>query len=163
MDLGLADRTIVVTGGSSGVGLATVRALLDEGANVATCGRDATLQDVARLMKQNDCGEIPIVDENRRPLGVITDRDIAVRAVATGCDPAKATAGDYMSSPVATVQEQGSLADVCQLMEQNKIRRVVVVDDRGGVTGIVAQADIALAGKKATTAEVVKQVSEPGG
>jgi len=132
-------------------------------ANPACCTQGTSLQEVARMMADNDCGEIPVVDDARQPVGVITDRDIAVRAVATGCDPAKATAGDYMSSPVATVQEQGSLADVCQLMEQNKIRRVVVVDDRGGVTGIVAQADIALAGKKATTAEVVKQVSEPGG
>lgn len=130
-------------------------------ANPATCGRDATLQDVARLMKQNDCGEIPIVDEDRRPLGVITDRDIAVRAVAEGTDPRNASAADYMTSPVATVREDGSLDDCCRVMEQNQIRRVVVVDRQGGIAGIVAQADIALSGRDATTAEVVKQVSNP--
>ena len=130
-------------------------------ANPATCGRDATLQDVARLMKQNDCGEIPIVDDDRRPLGVITDRDIAVRAIAEGKDPRNASAADYMTSPVATVRDDGKLEDVCKLMEQSQIRRVVVVDQRGSVAGIVAQADIALSGRDKTTAQVVKQVSNP--
>ncbi|MEO6263802.1 MAG: CBS domain-containing protein [Luteimonas sp.] len=131
-------------------------------ANPACCTQGTTLQEVAQLMMENDCGQIPVVDGSRQPVGVITDRDIAVRAVAKGCDPASATAGDYMSSPVATVPDHSSLADCCQLMEQNKIRRVVVVDDRGGIAGIVAQADIALAGRDSKTAEVVKQVSEPG-
>jgi predicted transcriptional regulator len=66
-----------------------------------------------------------------------------------------------MTSPVTTLAEDRSLADCCQLMEQNKIRRVVVVDSRGGISGIVAQADVALAAKASTTAEVVKEVSEP--
>ena len=130
-------------------------------ANPATCGRDATLQDVAQLMKQNDCGEIPIVDDHRRPLGVITDRDIAVRAVAEGLDPRSTAVADYMTAPVATVREDGALEDVCRVMEQNQIRRVIVVDRQGSVAGIVAQADIALSGRDSTTAEVVKQVSNP--
>ena len=130
-------------------------------ANPATCARDATLQDVARLMQRNDCGEIPIVDENRRPIGVITDRDIAVRAVAEGTDTRNASAADYMTAPVATVREDGTLDDACRVMEQSQIRRVVVVDRDGCVAGIVAQADIARSGRDATTAEVVKQVSNP--
>jgi len=130
-------------------------------AHPATCGREATLQEVARLMKDNDCGEIPVVDENRRPIGVITDRDIAVRAVADGTDPRTASAADYMTAPVATVREDGNLEDCCRTMEQNQIRRVVVVDRRGSVAGIVAQADIALSGRDSTTAEVVRQVSNP--
>jgi CBS domain-containing protein len=130
-------------------------------AHPATCERDATLQEVARLMKENDCGEIPVVDDNRRPVGVITDRDIAVRAVAEGSDPRMASAADYMTAPVATVREDGTLDDACRVMEQNQIRRVVVVDREGSVAGIVAQADIALSGRDATTAEIVKQVSNP--
>ena len=78
-------------------------------ARPATCDRNATLQDVARLMKDNDCGEIPVVDENRRPIGVITDRDIAVRAVAEGTDPRTASAADYMTAPVATVPVPGAV------------------------------------------------------
>jgi CBS domain-containing protein len=129
--------------------------------NPACCSRDTTLQEVARMMMKNDCGQIPVVDHNRQPLGVITDRDIAVRAVAKGSDPSKATAGDCMSSPATTISAQGSLDECASLMERNRIRRVVVVDDQGLVAGIVAQADIALAGRDGKTAEVVKQVSQP--
>lgn len=131
-------------------------------ANPACCTQGTTLQEAARLMVENDCGQIPVLDGARHPIGVITDRDIAVRGVAQGCDPSTMTVGECMSSPVATVQEDRSLADCCALMEQNKIRRVVVVDGRGGISGIVAQADIALAGKDQKTAEMVKEVSEPG-
>lgn len=129
--------------------------------NPACCTQGTTLQEAARLMMEHDCGQIPVLDGARQPVGVITDRDIATRGVAQGCDPSTTTVGECMSSPVMTVQEDRSLEDCCQMMEQNKIRRVVVVDGRGGISGIVAQADIALAGKDATTAEVVKEVSEP--
>ena len=131
-------------------------------ANPATCGRDATLQEVAQLMKQNDCGQIPVVDQANKPVGVITDRDIAVRAVAEGTDTRGATAADYMTAPVATVRDDSAIDECYRLMEQNQIRRVVVVDQQGNLAGIVAQADIALAGRDAKTAEVVKQVSNPG-
>jgi len=131
-------------------------------ANPTTCSPDATLRQVAQLMKQNDCGQIPVVGQDRQPVGVITDRDIAVRAVAEGSDIATATAADYMTSPATTVTDKSSLGDVAQLMERQQIRRVVVVDDTGCVAGIVAQADIALAGRDGQTAEVVKQISEPG-
>jgi CBS domain-containing protein len=131
-------------------------------ANPATCTPDATLRQVAQLMKQNDCGQIPVIGQDRQPLGVITDRDIAVRAVAGGGDLASATVGEYMTSPVTTVPDSCSLDDVAKVMEQGQIRRVVVVDGQGTVAGIVAQADIARSGRDGKTAEVVKQVSEPG-
>src|SRR3982750_4748494 len=89
-------------------------------ANPATCTPDATLRQAAQLMKQNDCGQIPVVGQDRQPLGVITDRDIAVRAVAEGGDPASATVGDYMTSPVTTVPASCSLDDVARVMEQGQ-------------------------------------------
>jgi CBS domain-containing protein len=131
-------------------------------ANPATCTPDATLRQVAQMMKQHDCGQIPVVGQDRQPLGVITDRDIAVRAVAEGTNPASATVSDYMTSPAMTVSDKCSLKDVTRVMEEGQVRRVVVVDGKGCVAGIVAQADIALAGRDGETAEVVKHVSEPG-
>ena len=131
-------------------------------ANPACCTQGTTLQEAARLMLENDCGQIPVLDGARQPVGVITDRDIALRGVAQGCDPTRTTVGECMTSPVMTVREDRPLEECCQLMEQAKIRRVVVVDGRGGISGIVAQADIALSTQPATTAEVVKEVSEPG-
>jgi CBS domain-containing protein len=94
------------------------------------------------------------------PLGVVTDRDIALRVVAVGGD-GLSTAGDIMSSPVKTVQADSDLKDCVCLMEDAQVRRVPVVDAAGRIAGIVALADIALAGKDKATAEVVKEVSVP--
>lgn len=129
-------------------------------ANPACCKGDTPLREVARMMVENDCGQIPVV-ESGKPVGVVTDRDIAVRMVAEGRETGSACASDCMTSPVTTVPRNGSLADCCIAMEQNQIRRVVVVDDAGAVCGIVAQADVARTGRDEKTAEVVKQVSEP--
>jgi len=131
-------------------------------ANPACCTAETPLREVARLMVENDCGEIPIVDAQGVPVGVVTDRDITVRCVAEGRDTTSATARDAMSAPAQTVREDASLKDAVCLMEAAKIRRVPVVDASGKLTGIVSVADIALAGKDNATAEVVKEVSEPG-
>ena len=131
-------------------------------ANPACCTPQTSLRDVAQMMIQNDCGQIPVVDDQNMPLGVVTDRDIAVRIVAEGRDTNAACAGDAMTSPAQTLREDSSLKDAVCLMEAAKIRRVPVVNASGKLSGIVSIADIALAGKKTATAEVVKEVSEPG-
>jgi len=130
--------------------------------NPACCTAETPLRDVARMMVENDCGEIPVVDDKGHPVGVVTDRDITVRIVAEARDTMSATAGDAMSRPAKTVREDSSLKEATELMESAKIRRVPVVDASGKLTGIVSVADIALAGKDVQTAQVVKQVSEPG-
>jgi CBS domain-containing protein len=130
-------------------------------ANPACCKADTPLQDVARMMVEHDCGQIPVVDAQGMPLGVVTDRDIAVRIVAQGRDASGATAGDAMTTPAQTVRQDSSLKDAVCLMEASKIRRVPVVDAAGKLAGIVSIADIALAGKDTATAEVVKEVSTP--
>ena len=81
--------------------------------------------------------------------------------MADGADAGSASVADYMTSPVTTIREGASLEDCARLMGDNQIRRVLVVDDQGCLSGIVAQADIALAGRDSSTAEVVKEVSEP--
>jgi len=112
-------------------------------------------------MCDNDCGEIPVVDENERPMGVITDRDIACRVVAEGRDPSRTRVREVMSTPVVTARPQMAVEDVCRLMEENQVRRVPVVDDEGVCCGIVAQADIALNAPEHETAEVVRDISQP--
>ena len=131
-------------------------------ANPASCSAETSLREVARMMIENDCGEIPVIDGQGKPVGVVTDRDITVRIVAEGRDTMSATAGDAMSQPAKTIREDSSLKDATALMESAKIRRVPVVDASGKLAGIVSLADVALAGKDTQTAEVVKQVSEPG-
>jgi CBS domain-containing protein len=130
-------------------------------ANPACCGRDTPQREVAMMMADNDSGMIPVVDAQGMPLGVLTDRDIAVRAVAGGKDTTRSSAGDYMTSPVRTVSMDTSLADCCAAMESAQVRRMPVVDMDGRICGVVAQADIALNGNAGTTAAVVREVSKP--
>jgi CBS domain-containing protein len=113
------------------------------------------------MMVDCDCGEIPVVDDAGRPVGVITDRDITCRAVAQGRNPLQLSAQDCMTGPALTVTPETSLADCCRLLEENQIRRVPVVDDTGCCIGIVSQSDVARHASKRTTAEVVQRVSEP--
>ena len=129
----------------------------------ACCTAETPLPEVARMMIDNDCGEIPIIDNNssKVPIGVVTDRDIVCRTVANGINPVELTASDCMSKPIVTVTPDMSLEECCRIMEQKRIRRVPVVDDRGSCCGIVSLADIALQTKTSVAAEVVKEVSEP--
>ena len=130
--------------------------------NVASCLPDTGLSDVARMMVDNDCGEIPVLNAAGIPIGVVTDRDITCRAVAEGKNPLLMVAGDCMTAPCVTVSPETSLEDCCQVLESNQIRRVPVVDEAGACCGIVSQADIARHAPKRETAKVVQKVSEPG-
>ena len=127
----------------------------------ACCEPETSLQEVAKLMLVNDCGEIPVVDSQRtmRPVGVVTDRDIVVRCVAEGKNPLAADAGDVMSSPVVTITADMDVDEVGDMMEEHQVRRIPVVDEAGAVCGIVAQADIARHAHPREVAEVVREVS----
>jgi len=127
------------------------------------CTRETGLPEVARMMAEHDCGAIPVVEsrEDRRPVGVITDRDITCRAVAMRRNPLEMTAADCMTPAAITVQPETSLEECERLMEAKQIRRMVVVDERGGCCGMVAQADIARKATEHDLAEVVREVSRP--
>lgn len=131
--------------------------------NPACCTLDTPLQDVARLMEQCDCGEIPVVerDDLKRPVGVLTDRDIVCRAIAKGRNPASLSAGDVMSSPAVTARHSDQLDAIRQMMETHQIRRIPIVDDRGQICGIVSLADIARHDTERQAGQVVKEVSAP--
>lgn len=132
-------------------------------ANPVCCTRDTPLCDVAKMMVDHDCGQIPVVEskDDKTPVGVVTDRDIAIRIVAKGRDANSATAADAMSTPCKSVTTTTSLHDCVCLMEAEMVRRIPVVDAQGKLAGIVSIADIALAGKEKATAEVVTSVSAP--
>src|SRR5919112_610028 len=129
----------------------------------ACCTPDTTLQRAAELMVENDCGEIPVIDNaaSMKPVGVITDRDIVCRTVAKGLTPLTMLVSECMTTPCVTVTPDTSLDECCRVLEENQIRRVPVVDAGGACCGIVALADIAKHAKKRETAEVVREVSEP--
>ena len=127
------------------------------------CTRDTGLPEVARMMVEHDCGAIPVVEsrQSRRPVGVITDRDITCRAVALRKNPLEMTAGECMTPTAITVRPETSLEDCEHLMEQRQIRRMLVVDEQGCCCGMVSQADLARNASEHDLAEVVKEVSRP--
>ncbi len=131
--------------------------------NPACCSPNATLDEVAKLMLENDCGEIPVVDSSDRPIGVVTDRDIVCRAVAEGKNPAGYAVERVMTTPVVTVRADAPIDEVVATMERHQIRRVPVVDDGGCCTGIIAQADLASDGPPQTSAELLRAVSRNTG
>jgi CBS domain-containing protein len=132
-------------------------------AEPACCTAETSLPEVARMMVDKDCGEIPVVDNasSKVPIGVVTDRDIVCRTIANGLNPLDLTAADCMSKPTVTVAPDMSLEECCRIMEEKLIRRVPVVDDRGSCVGIIALADIALHTGKNVAGHIVKEVSEP--
>ena len=134
-------------------------------ADPVCCTADTPLTEVAKMMVECDCGAIPVVDnqDSKKPVGMITDRDITIRTVAEGRNPLDLTASDAMTVNVMTVTPETSIEECCNLMEDQQIRRVVVVDENGACCGMIAQADIAINADSRKTAEVVQEVSRGAG
>lgn len=128
-------------------------------ADPACCSPETSLEQVAKMMVQNNCGEIPVIDTTDRPIGVVTDRDIVCRVVAEGKNPAAHTAQTCMSSDVVTVRADATLDEVIKTMEAHQVRRVPVVDERGCCSGIISQADIAMTESPRRTSELVSEIS----
>ena len=132
-------------------------------ANPACCTPDSTLQDVAHLMQENDCGCIPVVESfaGMKPVGTITDRDITIRTVAAGHNPINMRASDIMTTDIAAVSAHTSIEECFDVMEDREIRRVLVVDEQGKCCGIVAQADVVQSdASPVRTNKVVREISE---
>jgi CBS domain-containing protein len=125
----------------------------------ARCTPTTTLDEVAKLMTLNDCGEIPVVDASDQIVGVVTDRDIVCRVVAAGKNPMAYPAETCMSDPVVTVRTDALFDEVVATMERHQIRRVPVVDEGGSLVGIISQADVSWAGPPREVAKLVREVS----
>jgi CBS domain-containing protein len=119
-----------------------------------------SLADAAEIMKQNDVGSLPVVDDDRRLVGILTDRDIVLRAVAERVDPQSAKVGDVVSRDLVTVEPEQDLDEALLLMAQHQVRRLPVVEqDR--LVGMLAQADAAIDAKEKKVGETVEQISQP--
>jgi CBS domain-containing protein len=133
----------------------------------ACCTPDSSAQQAAQLMKEHDCGSIPVVEsrESRRLVGTVTDRDLAIRGLAEGRGPDARVRELMTADPVTTVPED-EVEVVREVMVARLVRRVPVVDENGKVVGIVAQADIAREDGAASDQEVgriVEAISNPKG
>ena len=122
----------------------------------------ASVRDAAQIMKDEDVGIVPVV-EGDRLVGVITDRDLALRIIAEGRD-VSSTVRDVMSSGrIATCRPDEDLDHVMETMAKEQVRRIPIVDERGSLVGIVAQADVVRKAHDDRKAEeTVERISEPG-
>jgi len=110
--------------------------------NVRTATRETSLRDVAAMMRDGDMGAVPIVDSGKL-VGIVTDRDIVVRAVSAGAGPDSAVSA-AMTSDLFTVKPDDFAFEAVRLMGERQVRRVPVVNEDGSLAGIIAMADIAL-------------------
>jgi CBS domain-containing protein len=127
--------------------------------NPRTIEPSTPIAEAARLMRDEDVGPLPIV-EGQRIVGILTDRDIVVRAIAEGKDPQSTTAGDVASKQLVTVDPEQRLDEAARLMAKHQVRRLPVCDEDGRLAGIVAQADVAIAASDEATGRVVEEISK---
>jgi CBS domain-containing protein len=127
---------------------------------------DATVREAAQIMAREDVGIVPVIEsgDERRLVGVITDRDIAVRCVAQG-KGADCRVSEAMSSGrIATCRQNEHINRVMDAMRTEKVRRIPIVDERGSLVGIVSQADVVRKSRDGQRAErTIEDISQPGG
>ncbi len=122
---------------------------------------DTVIQDVAGMMVEFDCGEIPVCIEGKL-VGVVTDRDITCRAVARQINPIDLPVRQVMSQGITTVSPEDSLEIAVHRMEDRQIRRIPVIQPDGTLVGIISLADIAERTSERQAGELVREVSHHG-
>jgi CBS domain-containing protein len=128
-------------------------------ASVSSVSPSQSLADAAEVMKGQNIGSVPVVEEGRLK-GIVTDRDIVTRAVAERRDPQSMKVEEIASHDLVTVEANQDLDEALALMAHHKVRRLPVVED-GQLVGMLAQADVALEARDARVGEMVGQISRP--
>jgi CBS domain-containing protein len=130
--------------------------------SIETIPPGASLAEAAKKMASQDIGSLPVCAAGRRKVvGIITDRDITVRAVARGLDPNQTKVQDVMTKDVLACPADSDIEAACELMERRQVRRLLVTGDDDTPVGIVSLGDIALCLREHQSGEVLKKVSEP--
>ena len=127
---------------------------------VETVSPQTTLQEAAARMKTLDVGPLPVCDGDRIE-GMVTDRDIVVRGIAEGRDPRTTKVSDVMSRDVVTCAENDDVKVAARTMKEKQIRRLLVVDEKHKVSGIVSLGDVAVEGNDKMSGDVLEKVSTP--
>ncbi|HEV2722777.1 MAG TPA: CBS domain-containing protein [Thermoanaerobaculia bacterium] len=149
----------MLTQKKSGAGSRLVRDIMTRDPECLT-EKDSVVE-AARIMKREDTGVVPIVDDNRKLVGMITDRDIVVRLLGDGRNPLDCKVSEAMSKSVRSVGEDSMVDEVLSVMRSANVRRVPVCDKSGRVVGIVSMADLATeSGEKGKVGDVVQDISE---
>lgn len=122
------------------------------------CEPSTPVRELAKMMKAQDIGALPI-GENDKLIGMVTDRDIAIRAVANGQDLSKVTARDVMSKKIIYCMEDEDIEDAIHVMEEKKVRRMPVINAQKRMVGMLSLGDISHAAGQSLSGELLKAVS----
>lgn len=131
--------------------------------NPVCCLSSDSAEKAAQTMKREDIGSVPVVEDNqsKKLVGIVTDRDLALKIVAEGRDPKSARVSDVMSRELVTCSADDDAQNAIDAMEDHQIRRLPVVDTTGRIVGIIAQADIAQRLGDEETGKMVGEISKP--
>ena len=137
----------------------TIREIMTQ--DVESIPADTTIRNAAEKMASMDVGVLPVIESDEL-IGIITDRDICIRAVAEGLDPDSTAVHDVMTPNVECCHEDDEVEQCAELMEQRRIRRILIVDEDDRLSGIVSLGDLATrTGDHELPEEVLEEVSTP--
>ncbi len=126
---------------------------------LATASLDTTLAEIAIRMRDENVGAIPVVDDDNNLTGIITDRDIVVRAIAEGEDPNECTAEEILTGQLHTIHPDADLEAAADLMAEHQIRRLPVIEDEV-IVGMISLGDLAVKSDEEEASDVLEDVSE---
>ncbi len=131
--------------------------------NPTCCQPTDTVMKVAQWMKRENIGSIPVIEDDkmRKLIGIVTDRDLALKVVGQGSDPKTIQVGSVMTHKLVTCRPEDDLQKAVNLMSEHQLRRIPIVDNDNKILGIIAQADVATrVNQPEKTAEMVKDISQ---
>jgi CBS domain-containing protein len=135
----------------------TVREAMHEGCECI--GESQTLVDAAKRMEELDVGVLPICGDDDRLKGMLTDRDIVVKALAQGRDPTTTTSGEFAQGTVRWIAADASLDEALDMMREHAVKRLCVMDDDKRLSGIITEADVATHAPESKTGELVEAIA----
>lgn len=124
------------------------------------CSGQESLQEIAQTMRDQSCGEVLITDDEQRPVGVVTDRDIVVRLIAQGKDPLQNKAHSIMTKGMETIREEATVQECFEKMLKSNLRRLPVINAQDRCVGIISRADIDQYLEEIETSKVVKNIAD---
>lgn len=130
--------------------------------NVTTANRNTPVTEVARLMRDEDVGAIPVIGDNGKLEGIVTDRDLVVKGLTSDKNDAELLAEDCMSTDLYTANQNDRLVEMIREMGDHQVRRIPVTDGRDRLVGIISMADVATQTNKDKELEdALEEISQP--
>jgi len=129
---------------------------------IKMCHSGCTIKDAVQIMQDLNCGAVPVVNDDLEPIGMVTDRDIALYTILNNKKPDQTMLDEFMSKPVITCLENEDADIAIQKMKENKIRRIPIVNDKNKLVGIISLGDVAVVSQEEREAcEALHDISTP--